>query len=130
MVEERLGFVLAVRQAGHDGAALRLGLVEDRLHAGRDGLAAVAAVQLLQAPLGQPAGGELRAQVAHRGVGEADVVADQLEDLVVQHAALVQLDLVELEALHPGVGYQPGAAEAGAHASDVHPVGAHHGEAQ
>ena len=45
----------------------------------------------------EAAGRHLRAHVAQRGFREADVVADDLAEKLVELAALVELELVELQ---------------------------------
>ncbi len=115
---------------GDDFAALGFGLVEDLLDGRENRVAAVFLEQLVQAPERQSAGGHLRAHVAERGVRVADVVAHNLEQQLVDLAGLVNFELVELQAFHPGIENFRFAAEAGAHAADVDPVGAHDGEQQ
>ena len=101
-----------------------------RLDRGEDGLAAVFVEQLVHAPRGEAAGRHLRFHVAERGFREADVVLEHAVERVVELAALVDLDLVELQPFEPGIGDGRAGAEAGRHAADVDPVRAHHREHQ
>jgi hypothetical protein len=95
-----------------------------RLHVGH----AVALDQLGQPLLSRPAGRELGPHVAHGGVREADVVRDHLEQVLVVDAFADQRQLVELQALKPGVHAGPPGAEPGAHPADVGPVSPGHRE--
>ena len=111
-------------------AAFLLGLVEDRLDGGEDGVAAVFVEHLVHALGGEPAGRHLRFHVAERGFREADVVLEHAVERLVELAGLVDLQLVELQPLEPRIGDRRARAEAGRHAADVDPVRAHHHEHQ
>ena len=95
-----------------------------------DGVAAVFVEQLVHAPRGEPAGRHLRFHVAERGLRKADVVLEHAIERVVELARLVDLELVELQPLHPRIGHGGAGAEAGAHAADVDPMRPHHREHQ
>src|SRR5579863_7716817 len=93
------------------------------------GGAPVAQQDLLQPFFRQPVGRDLRFQVSHRSVWKTDVIADQMPDLFIQLTGLVELDLIELQALHPGI-QGVGASKTGAEAADIHPVSACRGESE
>ncbi len=84
-----------------------------------EGLDAIALDQLDQ-PLGADArGGDLGIHVADHEVRGADIVAHDLPDHVVLHAAVVDLDRLELQALGIGVDRLDDAAGAGRQRADV-----------
>ncbi len=130
IVGEGFRLVGAGREAGDDVPAFTLGLVENALDRGQHRVAPVLAEQLVHAAVGEPAGGDLRAHVAERRLGEADIVADHAVEHLVPLARLVDLDLVELQPLHPGVLRGAPGAEPGRHAADVDPVRPDHGEGE
>ena len=112
----------------HQVPTLRLGLGKDAPDRGEDGVLAVLLEQLVHAARREPAGRHLRFHVAERGFGEPDVVLEHAVERLVDLPALVDLELVELQPLHPRVGHGGPGAEPGAHAADVDPVRPHHDE--
>ncbi len=130
VVEEGFGLVDARREGRHGAAALHLRLFEDVLDRLDHGLLAEFLEQLVEAAMGELARRHLRAHVAERGIREADVVADDLEQDFVDLAALVDLELIELQPFLPRIDDFGAGAEPGAHAADIDPVRAHHREHQ
>ena len=128
VVEEGRGFVDAVLDLHDDGAAFGFGLVEDARHGRLHGLLAVALIKLVDATQSEAAGGDLRAQIAHRALREADIVADHLMQRLVEHVAAIELQLIELQAFGPGIRAIGTGAKAGARAADIDPMRAHHRE--
>ena len=66
----------------------------------------------------------LRTHIAQRCFGKTNIVADELVQHRVKLARLVNLELVELQAFDPRIGDGGAAAESGADAADIDPVGA------
>ena len=130
VVHGGLRLVDAVWKLRHDIAALGLGLVEDAVDGGQDGALAVFVEQLVHAARREAAGGHLRLHVAERGFRKADVVLEHAVERLVDLALAVDLELIELQALEPGIGHLRAGAEAGRGAADVDPVRPHHGEHQ
>ena len=60
---------------------------------------AIAREQLAEAPHAELAAGDLRAQIAQRGLGKAQIVVDDLPERLVALAGLVDLERAELQAL-------------------------------
>jgi hypothetical protein len=117
-----------IRSVGNlldDQAALAFGIIEDAFDRDADRLGAVARVEFFEPAFGQRARGHLRAQIAHRRLREADVVGDHPQHLLVGLTALVDLDLIELQAFLPRIDDRRAGAETGTVAAHVHPVRAH-----
>ena len=86
-----------------------------------DSFVAVAFVKLFEPPLREPAGGDLRTQIAHRSLRKADVVGDHLQQLLVRLAGFVDLELIDLQPFGPRIG-RAERAKAGRQAADIHPM--------
>ena len=130
VVDRGRRLVDAIGKLRHHVAALPLGLVENLVDRGEQGVAAVFLEQLVEAAAGEAAGRHLRFHVAERGFRKADVVLDDAIERLAELALFVDLELVELQAFEPGVGDAGAGAEAGRGAADVDPVRAHHQEHQ
>ena len=118
-VDRRLGAIDAVGQPGDRLAHQPLGMIHQRLAGELEGLEAVALDQLDHALGADPRGRDLGVHVADHEVGGADVVAHDLPDHLVLHAAVVDLDRLELQALGIGVDRLDDAARAGRQRADV-----------
>ena len=130
VIERTMGLVDAIGQTGDDVAALLFGLIENMADAVQHGVLAIFREQFVEAARAQTAGGHLGFHVAKGRLGEANVVPEDAIHLLVEFALLIDLDLIELQALLPGVGHGGAGAKACAHAANIDPVGAHHGEHQ
>ena len=84
VVQERLGLVDAVGDRAHALARGRLALVHDGADAAQHGVAAVLRQELEEALLAGAHRRDLRAQVAHRALGDADVHADDPDEVLVE----------------------------------------------
>ena len=62
--------------------------------------------------------------------GKADVVLEHAVERLVELAFAVDLELIELQSLEPGIDHARAGAETGGAAADVDPVRAHHREHQ
>ena len=117
VVHVGLGLVNAL---GHGpGARPRrsLRLVHDRVDRGQHLVAAVAVQQLGEATLAGPHGGQLGPKIAHRPVGQMDVHLDDVDQVLVDLPAPLQLEQRNLQPL--GVDVRGHSAE---HTADVEPV--------
>jgi hypothetical protein len=94
---------------------------------GGDGIAPVAREELAEAAHAELATGDLGAQIAERGFGEAQIVLDDLPERVVALPRVVDLERAELQPLLVDLGGLD-RAEADPHAADVDPMGAARGE--
>ncbi len=118
-VDIALGAVRAVRKLLDLLAQHPLG-VGHQLLAGRLDLLPPPLLQELDVALGAYAAGrDLGLHVAHDHVARADVVAEQPPNDLVLHAALVDLERLELESLGVRVDRVHDAARARAHRTDV-----------
>ena len=90
VVHEGFGLVDAVGNGARARARRRFGVIHDGGDRCRDLLAAVALEQFEKAPLAGLDRGHLGAQIAHRAVRHAHVHADDVDEILVDHAAAVQ----------------------------------------
>ncbi len=127
-VDVAFGLVSAVRNLCDGRAALLLRLGVEPADGLLHHALAIAVEQLDETPLAEPAGRELRAHVAHRVVGKADVVANEREHLLIDDAAFVDLQLIELQPFAPRIVRAVTGPEAGREPADVDPMCAHHRE--
>ena len=119
--KQRLCLIDTVRQIRNHGPATGFGLIEDAFDGLLDGGAPVTQQNLFQPPFGEPVCCDLRFQVPHRSVWKTDVVANQAPYLFIQPACFIQLDMIELQALHPRIE-RIGGSKAGAEAADIRPM--------
>ena len=102
----------------------RLGVIHDGLDGAEHLFAAVALDQLQKAPLAGLHRGDLRAQVAHGAARQPHILLDDVDQRVVDHAAVVQFQDRDLQAFGIDVG-----GHAAERAADVEPVRHAAGEA-
>ena len=99
VVHVGLRLVDAVRDGARARARHRLGVVHDGRDRAEHRVAAVALDQLQEAPLAGLHRRDLRAQVAHGAGRQPHVLADDVDQRLVDHAAVVQLHDRDLQAL-------------------------------
>ena len=118
-VDRRLGAIDAVGQPGDGLAHQPLGMVHQGGAGEVEGFQPIALDQLGHALGADAGGGDLGIHVADHEVRRADVVAHDLPDHVVLHAAVVDLDRLELQALGVGIDRLDDAARARRQRADV-----------
>src|SRR5262249_36207969 len=127
IVEKAFRLVDSIRNFRDEGAHRAIGRVPDRLNAGVDRTAPIARDELAESAHAELATRDLRAQIAQRGFGKAQIVVDDLPQRVVALASVVDLERAQLQSLLIDLrGLDR--AETLAHAADVDPMGAACGE--
>ena len=117
------GFIDPVGNVPRAGAGRALRLFHDMANSGERFHAAITRQQFAKASLACCDGGDLRAQIAHGSVGIPDIHADDLDEVLVDHARLLILHDGDLDPL--GIDIGGDAAERAAH---IWPMGHAAGE--
>ena len=121
LVDVVFGVVLAVGEVGEGGAAERLGVILDVGHRLQDGAEAALGDEGQKAGFAGVERRGLGVEVAEALPGLAHVVEEDVDDVVVEGAAVVEADGGDADALFE-VGAGAGVKRAGGDAADVGPV--------